>query len=135
MTRKLTMILTAGLSALLGSLTLSAQGQQEVATVPFAFHANTRTLPAGKYTVSQHGTAGLFQVSDSAGHSIFVAAPELKEGKADNPRLTFACYGHDCSLSQVWMPGSDIGYVVSKRSEERSLGMSADIVSVRLTAR
>ena len=43
-------VLTAGLSVLLGSSTLSAQTQTAVANIPFAYHVGQQTFSAGKYT-------------------------------------------------------------------------------------
>jgi hypothetical protein len=133
-------ILTAGLSALLGSLTLSAQDySREIADVPFAFHASERILPAGEYTLKQTNSRGLFRVDDSKGHSLFLNAPILQSSKAVNPRLTFACYGNECVLSQVWMPESTTGFSISdsamKKQLTRKIGMAAEIRSVRFGAR
>jgi hypothetical protein len=133
-------ILTAGLSALLGSLTLSAQDySREIANVPFPFHASERTLPAGAYTLKQVKSGGLFQVYDSYGHSFFLNAPVQKSSKAVNPRLTFACYGNDCLLSQVWMPESTTGFSISdsamKKQLNRKIGMAAEIRSIRFGTR
>ena len=133
-------ILTAGLSALLGSLTLSAQDYtKEIANVPFAFNANERALPPGEYTVKQVNQSGLFQIYDSTGHSLFLNAPVQKSSKSASPKLTFTCYGDDCLLSQIWMPESNIGYTVSdstlKKQLPRKIGMAAEIRSVRLSTR
>jgi hypothetical protein len=132
-------VLTAGLSAVLGSLTLSAQDySKETANIPFAFHANEKILPAGEYTVKQINSTGVFQLYDSNGHSLFLNAPVPKSGKAD-PRLTFSCYEKDCLLSQIWMPESNTGYAVSdsalKKELTRKIGMAAQIRSVRFGSR
>ena len=72
MTRNLThRILTAGLSALLGTASLSARDMREVADVPFTFHAGQQTFSAGKYEVSESNTAGLFRLAGWEGKSIF----------------------------------------------------------------
>ena len=129
-------VLTAGFAALLGSLTLSAQDKQEVADIPFAFHANTRVLPAGKYRVQQQNTSGLFQLFDAQGHSLFVPAPDMRKGDPAKPKLTFACYGSECLLSQISMAGDDIVYAVTPSTLDKELtrkvGIAA-LVSVRLT--
>ncbi len=127
-------ILTAGLSALLGSLTLSAQDQREVANIPFAFEANHTTLPAGEYSVNRLNSVGMFQIYDASGHSIFLSAPVQTLGAAD-PKLTFRCYGNDRVLSQIWTD-EGVGYGVVKSSWEknRKLEMSA-VISVALKHR
>lgn len=130
-------ILTAGLSALFGSLVLSAQDQKEVANIPFAFQANDRVLPAGEYKVSETRTPGIFVLSDADAHSMFLVARLNDTGARDNPRLTFRCYGNERVLSQIWMEnGSE--YSLPESSAEKNLHrrlQMAALVSVRLTPR
>lgn len=134
------LVLTAGLTVL-GSLTLStlsAQDKSETATVPFAFKAYDKSFAAGQYKVDRKNVAGLFQItSQTDGRSSFVPAPRLMEAKgAADPHLTFACYQGNCVLSEIWMPGSSIGYRRSESSVDkdlqRHLGMAA-MVQVRIT--
>jgi hypothetical protein len=131
-------VLTAALTAL-GSLTLCAQDKKEAAKIPFAFHANHNSFAAGDYDVEQVSSYGLFQIMDkSNGHSIFVNAPPAVEAKNySDAHLTFACYKGDCVLSQIWLPGSKIGYArpdaAVDRDLQRKLGMSS-MISVRLIA-
>ncbi len=131
-------VLAAGLTVL-GSLTLSAQDTQENAKVPFAFQASHTSFAAGNYSVYLLNRGGLFQVtSNSGGHSIFINTAPVGEVKGySEPHLTFACYQGDCALSQIWMPGSKVGYGRSTasvdRDLQRKLGM-ATMISVRLTA-
>ena len=138
MKRQLTQIvLSAGLSVLFGSLALSAEAQRDVADIPFAFHANGRVLPAGKYEVKQVNSAGTFQVSDVNGHSIFMSAPLQKRGDPYKPRLTFAAYGDTRVLSQIWMLGDENGHMISNSALDkelpRKIGM-ASMISVPLKA-
>ena len=50
--------------------------------------------------------------------------------------LTFACYGGQCTLSQIWIPGDKLGYIRSTHAVEgdlqKKIGM-ASMISVRLT--
>ncbi len=132
-----TIILTAGLS-LLGSLTISAQDQLEVASIPFAFHANQTVMPAGKYLVEQRNAGGLFQLRSEHGKSIFLSAPVQKRTDPARPRLTFSRYGSEYLLSQISMAGNDVGYNVSSSALDkelsRKIGMAA-MISVPLRAR
>jgi hypothetical protein len=129
-------VLSAGLSALLGTLTLSAQDQREVANIPFAYGVGHQTLPAGKYTIKETGTRGLFQLrADTSGHSIFVSSIPANTGKKDS-KLTFSCYEGQCSLSQIWMQG-DVYQLSAKplpREAKNQLGVVA-MVSVPLLSR
>jgi hypothetical protein len=133
-----TLVLTAGLSATLGSFSLSAQNRSEVADIPFAFQVQQKTLPAGHYLVDQRSVGGLFQLYDARGHSIFLSALQQNRAEPDKPKLTFACYGHDCVLAKVSMPGADVSYGLSQKQIEKNLphkmGM-VSMISVRLTSR
>ncbi|HEY3937018.1 MAG TPA: hypothetical protein VGL97_06290 [Bryobacteraceae bacterium] len=132
------LVLTAGLSAMLGTFSLSAQSTSEAADIPFAFQVQQKTLPAGHYVINQKNVGGWFQVYDSRGHSIFLNAIEQKKADPDNPKLTFACYGHECVLAKISMPGADVGYGLSQKQIEKNLphkmGM-VSMISVRLKSR
>ncbi|MGI8962546.1 MAG: hypothetical protein ACR2IV_22875 [Bryobacteraceae bacterium] len=128
--------LTAGLSALLGSLTISAQEQKEIANIPFAYHVGEQTLAAGKYTVQETNSGGVLQLRDNtSGHSIFVSVLPADTGRKDS-KLTFSCYAGECSLSQIWMAG-DVYSLRSKpfpREAKNQIGVLA-LVSVPLLRR
>jgi hypothetical protein len=129
-------VLSAGLSALLGTVTLSAQDQREVANIPFAYHVGQQSLPAGKYTVRETNTRSILQLRDNAsGHAIFVPVIPEDTGKNDS-KLTFGCYGNQCSLSEIWMAG-DVYKLSAKpfpREAKNQLGVVA-MVSVPLLSR
>lgn len=125
-------ILTAGLSAMLGSLVLSAQDQKEKATIPFAFEASGRILPAGDYTVSEMSARGVFTLRNTEGDALFVNAPKNDTGDAEHPRLVFNCYGNDRILSQIWTDdGGGYSVLSSQKYLKRHMDMSA-LVSVSL---
>jgi hypothetical protein len=122
-------ILTAGLSGLLGSLVLSAQGQREKADIPFAFQTSDRTLPAGEYTVEETSSNGIFKLSDASGHALFVTTYPNDTGAPGNPRLLFRAYGNEHMLSQVWMNDGS-GYSVHESAAEKNLRRQLKIASV-----
>ena len=113
-------VLIAGLTVL-GSLTLSAQDKVEIATIPFAFTVNHKAMPAGDYSVKSMNTSGIFQLTAREGGSVFVTANGLKENKAAQPHLSFACAEGDCVLSQIWMPGSNQGNLRSDAAVDRDM--------------
>ena len=113
-------ILTAGLSALFGSLVLSAQDQKEKANIPFAFQNSDRTLPAGEYTVQETSSRGVLKLSDSEGHAIFVSSYLADTGAPANPRLIFRAYGNEHMLSQVWMDNGS-GYSVAESAADKNV--------------
>src|ERR1700746_501065 len=88
-------ILAAGLSALFGSLVLSAQDQKAKANIPFAFQNSDRTLPAGEYTVQETSSRGVLKLCNSEGHAIFVSSSLADTGAPANPSLIFRAYGNE----------------------------------------
>jgi hypothetical protein len=118
---------------------LAAQGNRQVADVPFAFVAGNRTLPAGRYQVSQpQSNSPIFTLTDSRNHPIFVQLGSNSTGHPEKPSLTFACYGKECVLAKVTPPDNPIAYGLSKDSIEKKLthrlGM-ASMISIKLAAR
>lgn len=133
------LMLTAGLSAMLGSLTVSAQQNElAIANVPFAFQANDTTLAAGRYDVLRDPNSRILQMRDAeTGKAIFVRAHPADDSKVNKPRLVFTCSGSDCVLSTIYM-ADKTGYAVYKSSHEdltRKIGLSTSIRSVSLTTR
>lgn len=128
-------ILTAGLSAILGSPTLNAQDQAEIATVPFAFQANNVSQSAGTYMLTRATTSGVLRLQNQKGHAMFLSTLAANESKVNNPRLTFTCYGEDCTLSSIWMPNGTGYEVPGSVHESRSLAIAPSIRSVRLATR
>jgi hypothetical protein len=114
------LILTAGVSAMLGSFVLSAQDQKEKANIPFAFQASDQTLATGEYTVQQTSSPGFLKLSDSDGRGIFVSAHLTDSGTPANPRLIFRVYGKEHMLCQVWMDDGS-GYSVAESATEKNL--------------
>jgi hypothetical protein len=130
-------VLTAGLSAVLGSLTLSAQDHKSVANIPFAYQVGQKTLTAGNYTIQKLDAPGIFQLrDDQLGHSMFVNVTPLDTGRNYDPKLTFSCYAGQCALAEIWMAGN--GYKLTARPPVRiaknQMGVVA-LVSIPLGAR
>src|SRR2546421_6961288 len=99
-------VLTAGLSVLLGSSTLSAQDQKATANIPFAYHVGQKTFSPGNYTVAKTSSLGVFALRETdTGHDIFMSVIQHSTGDKDAWKLTFSCYAGDCSLSQIRMGG------------------------------
>jgi hypothetical protein len=122
-----TLVLTAGLCALLSSSTLSAQDQKAVANIPFAYHVGQTTLAAGKYT-TQKISPGTFQLRDEQ-QSMFVSVTPLDTGQNNESKLTFSCYADQCSLSELWVAGN--GFRPTARPPVR-VGKVAAMISVPL---
>jgi hypothetical protein len=126
-----TIVLTAGLSVLLGSSTLSAQSRKAVASIPFAYHVGEKTLSPGKYTIAKSSSSqGVFALRETdTGRNIFMSVTQHSTGDKDAWNLTFSCYAGDCSLSQIRMGGDS--YNLTAKPPVR-LGKVAAMISVPL---
>jgi hypothetical protein len=123
-------VLTAGLSVLLGSSTLSAQDQKATANIPFAYHVGQQTFSPGKYTIAKSSSQGVFSLRETdTGRGIVMLATQQSTGNKDAWNLTFNCYAGDCSLSQIRMAGD--AYKLTARPPVR-LGRVAAMISVPL---
>jgi hypothetical protein len=125
-----TIVLTAGLSVLLGSSTLSAQSRKAVANIPFAYHVGQQTFSPGKYTIAKNSSPGVFTLREiDTGRGIFL--PVTPEGTSANDasNLTFSCYVGECSLSQIRMAGDS--HNLTAKPPVRS-GRVAAMISVPL---
>ena len=116
------LLVTIGLSAVLGSSLLNAQtyGKVAVADVPFSFRIADRVLPPGNYTVTAHSN-GLMQLSNRENQQsmVFLANSE-RTNKQSDPKLIFNCYGDRYFLSQVWL-GNDDGRILAKGHLEKEI--------------
>ena len=123
-------VLTAGLSVLLGSSTLSAQDQKATANIPFAYHDGQQTFSPGKYTVAQTQIQGVFALSEAGtSRGLFMPVTHQNTGDKEAWNLTFSCYAGDCSLSEIRMAGD--AYNPTARPPVR-LGKVAAMISIPL---
>lgn len=130
--------LTAGLSAMLGSLTVSAQDVREIATIPFDYNVGQQSMPSGNYMVAKASpSAGVFRLSDQAsGHSIFLSSVPQDTSRNGESKLVFSCYAGECSLAQIWIQGNSYKLTAKPlpREAKNNLGVVA-MVSVPLLSR
>jgi hypothetical protein len=115
-----TFILGAALSAFAGAL-VNAQDMRAIANVPFTFHTQGPVLSSGQVTVKEVNAQGVFSVTDSTGKSSFWSVSKQVPANPAKPHLTFACYGQDCVLAEISMPGSNSAFKASQQSIERQL--------------
>jgi hypothetical protein len=97
-------------------LSASAFAQNNMtANIPFAFHANKLTMPAGSYRVdadTNRGGIPVIVLRNQADQTKAMALGSPLGSKADKkgPRLVFRCKEGGCDLRQVWTPESGYGY-------------------------
>ena len=105
-------------------LSASAFAQSNMtANIPFAFHANKITLPAGSYRVdadTTHGGTLLIVLRSQADQNKAVAFGSPLGSPASNkgPRLVFRCSEGGCDLRQVWTP--DAGYSYPSHTKDHA---------------
>jgi hypothetical protein len=123
-------VLTAGLSVLLGSSTLSAQDQKAAASIPFAYHVGQQTFSPGTYTIAKNSSQSVLALRETdTSRGIFVPVTPGGTGGKNAWNLTFSCYAGECSLSQIRMAGES--YNVNVKTSVR-LGKVAAMISVPL---
>ncbi len=121
------LLLTIGLSAVLGSSLLNAQTTGKIggAEISFTFQIADRVLPPGTYTISAHAN-GLMELwnGETRQHTMFVAGSYMSDKQA-NPRLVFNRYGDRYFLSQVWVGSDATGHVLPKGHLEKEIAGTA----------
>lgn len=86
--------------------------------VPFAFSANDRTMPAGKYTISLHPENGTILMQTEGQPSLFVSTlPTESTVSPDRGSLVFQRYGSTLFLSEIWTRGSTSGLEVPFKAD------------------
>ena len=105
--------------------TASAQAQSSpkiTATIPFAFQAGSRHMPAGLYNIyllSQHVL--LFRAANGHGSGFFMVNPSYDGKVQERGRLVFHRYGDRYFLREVWEGGSNEGITCNASSEEKEI--------------
>jgi hypothetical protein len=92
------------------------------ATIPFAFQAGSRNMPAGLYSIyllSQHVV--LFRTANGHGSAYFMVTPSYEGKFQEKGRLVFHRYGNRYFLREVWEPGSNEGITCNPSSEEKEI--------------
>jgi hypothetical protein len=129
-------LLTAG--ALVGmvsvmSLSLYAQSSALKVTIPFAFQAGEKALPAGNYVVQKQGDA--IWISDGKGNAAAVLSNPVpnKAFGLDN-LIVFHRYGDQHFLSEVrWMEIPTARGVLESKAEQK-IANATSAESVKLAA-
>ena len=105
-------------------LTASAFAQTNMtANIPFVFHANGVTMPAGTYrldtTSTPSGTTLIVLRDSAAKNPVIAVAGALSYKPSDRgARLVFRCKDTGCDLRQVWT--NDAAYSYPGHAKDRS---------------
>ena len=117
-------VMTLGLSAVLGSALLVAQGSTAaVAEVPFGFQVAARELPAGTYAVDRMNHDGVFVIRNKeTGEAAMALTAPTSSGKYGDPKLVFKHYGDRYFLSQIWLDSATGNTLPPGRLEKEIMG-------------
>jgi hypothetical protein len=100
-----------------------AQSRPKVtATIPFAFQAGSRHMPAGFYNIymlSEHVV--LFRAANGNASGFLMVTPSYDGKVQEQGRLVFHRYGDRYFLREVWDPGSNHGVISDATSEEKEI--------------
>ena len=126
--------LIAGMFLALVCASLYAQTMNLRATIPFAFRAGEKAMPAGEYTIRH--SAGSLILHNEGGPSVILLTNAASRGNAPNDaRLNFNRYGERYFLSSVWSQGTTAGREVMKGRAEKELARQTLRESVGIALR
>jgi frataxin-like iron-binding protein CyaY len=94
-------------------------------TIPFAFAAAGKTLPAGDYYIRRtlDGARVIVRIESKDGStSVYAQTHDVQTRQIqDESKLVFNKYGEQFYLSQVWAAGRSSGEELTRSSQERVL--------------
>ena len=110
-------------------------------SVPFAFDAGNKTLPAGDYrvqVVNPSSDRSVLQIASTDGKSsVMIKTTDIQGQLSEKAKLTFRRYGDQYFLAHVWMAAESLGFDTPSSKAEKSLrrqlgnvAKNLDIVSV-----
>jgi hypothetical protein len=112
--------LIAGLFLALVCASLYAQTMNLRATIPFAFRAGEKAMPAGEYTIRH--SAGALTLHNLGGPSVILLTNAASRPNAPaDARLSFNRYGERYFLSSVWTSDSRDGRQIPTSRAEKEL--------------
>lgn len=122
MLKGFTMLLLIVVMAIASAVVSNAQSSQRiVATIPFEFSIDYKTMPAGDYVIQALSSAGdalLIQKTDGSTSVLRQANVVAEVAKESRPRLVFHRYGRHYFLTEVWN-GTQNGRRLPKSKAER----------------
>jgi hypothetical protein len=93
-------------------------------------HSAQNTFRAGKYTVAEQSSNGLFCLRDVEGHSVYFSMTPGKAANREQPHLKFVRdRAGEYVLAGVLMPGSTSGWQKSQSAIEKDFDSQARFCS------
>jgi hypothetical protein len=121
---RISVVVVIGVMLAVGSA--FAQQRQTRADIPFDFVINSKTLPAGQYTVTQVKDTLVLSVESKDGRlHMFVLTRAAESGTIPvQSKLVFHRYGDEYFLSQIWAEGEAMGNSLPVGDREREAARS-----------
>lgn len=113
-------LLFGGLLAL--AMSLSAETALINVTVPFAFVAGGKTLPAGTYTIGQPSSNGVLLIRGNVPNSTALVIAVNAGPSNSHAGVTFSRHGADVVMSTIDIPGAATFALVAP--EQRAAAVS-----------
>jgi hypothetical protein len=102
--KSLKQLVLAAFSAALVCTALQAQSVDMRATIPFAFHAGPRLMPAGEYMIAGAGPWVALRAEGGSAPAVAIVLTNNATGadSSRNSRVEFHRYGNEYFLSKIW---------------------------------
>ena len=104
---------------------VSAQAQPSMANVPFEFVAANKSMPSGRYLITNNnpGTSDLVKIASRTNNaSLFTLTTRMQSSAAqEKGKLVFHRYGNRYFLAEIWTAGQRDGLKLRKSREEKSI--------------
>ena len=126
--KKQTLMIVAAVGFLIAMSAVSAFAQTTNlanAQVPFDFNVNSKTLPAGKYTIAKPATNGVIIVRSGEKKSAAASLAATTTQATPATRLVFHRYGSQYFLAKIEVEGSN-GLELPKTKAERNTAKQAN---------
>jgi len=128
-----TLLFTFGFGSLFLTTPASAQYHRAQADVPFAFVVSGKTVPAGRYTISQLSSSTPVFTLQNEQESLFAQLGARETGDPAHPSVTFKRVGSRWMLIRITPPGSQSAYSLPSSVYEKNPHMKmATMVSIKL---
>jgi len=112
--------LIAGLILAAVCVSLHAQTMNMRATIPFAFRAAEKVMPAGEYTI-RHSEGTLVLRNEGGPSVVLLTYAASRPNPSADSQLNFSRYGQRYFLSSVWSQASRAGCEIQKSRAEKEL--------------
>ena len=133
--KKQTLTLVTMIAMLISSMMVSnaAVAPNLTADIPFDFIVENRTMPAGRYTISETSTRGVIEVSsfDKNTRALVHVSMERGTKRIEASHLEFRRYGDQYFLSSVKTDGLESWMLVPESSNERKAAQDAKYLAGR----